>query len=994
MRSARPVTQRSDSINGGDVSFRDRLAYLRKAFGPGVPAAIEAGEAAAGMDHATPFSPGEPIGPYSGYSMVPRTRDFVTGYNIAARPRSRERVSFETLRGLIESYDVAQIAIWHRIDAIRALGWSIIAAPGFHGDASAAIEQATEIVKKPDPGPPAPGKPRRLGMPFNAWVARWLWDVLAYDAGTLYRVTNRRGDVIGLRPFDGTTIAPLLDYWGNTPAPPAEAYVQYANGLPWNWLTANDLVYQPFRPRTSSPYGVAPLESILLNANTDLRFQAFFLQRFTDGNIPEAFAAAPEGWTPSQIEQFQELWDRMLQGDIAVKHQIKWMPGGSKITWSNEKDFDDKFSLFMMRKTLAAYHVTPASVGFTENVNKASGDSQSDVQENVGDSPLASYVEDILSEFLQDDCHLPVVFQFDSGTKAEDRLKQAQTYEIGIKAGMVSADEGREEVYGLPADAERPTPRFFLVGQTPTPLTAIGAPAATDPETFTADKPAPASSASPDREAEADVAQEPVAKDDAPSGGPTSGITSSTGIYGYDLAGRDRDDDERDELVKAELAAFRAFRAKRRRAKSWRDFEFRAVDQLQAHRLNDAGRLAVRKAAGEIAVAGLAVRAADTGRVLMLQRALCEDDPASGMLEFPGGHMESDESPMQGAWREWAEECGQVPPPGELTGQWDHGIYRGHVWTVPDESHVRIGTGRDVVTNPDDPDGDQVEALLWVHPDHLPGNPALRQELADSLHLALPQLRRDVMAKAADDPKAWAAWADNDRAADHWAPLIAAALAAVFAHGRGEQLARDFATTQWVGDRSTVVDAVGVWLIAHGLNPGQRLGAILERVRTDGAMLGLISANQQLGQPIPGGWQPGATHVAAAALATAGIRVPVGEPVGVALVAAAARALIDTTAAGATPAEVAAAMVAALDRPARALAQGEMLTAQAAAAMAVYRKAGIRLGRWLAHPESCDACRVNEAAGLVPLGQRYPSGHADVPAHPSCACAIVPGLEV
>ena len=57
-----------------------------------------------------------------------------------------------------------------------------------------------------------------------------------------------------------------------------------------------------------------------------------------------------------------------------------------------------------------------------------------------------------------------------------------------------------------------------------------------------------------------------------------------------------------------------------------RNFKFAAAGPVQAHNLNDGGRLAVRKAAGEIAVAGLAVLAADTGRVLMLQRAVDPED--------------------------------------------------------------------------------------------------------------------------------------------------------------------------------------------------------------------------------------------------------------------------------------------------------------------------------------------------------------------------------
>lgn len=730
-------------------------SLLTKVFGNREPAAVAAGEAAAGMGMTRPFAPGEPIGPYDGFSRHPRARDFVTGYNIATRPRTHERVAFETLRGMIDSYDVAQICIWHRIDSIRALDWSLVPSRGYHGDVDAAIDHGMRVLAKPD-----------RQTPFSSWLAAYLWDILAFDGGCLFKQRNRRGDVIGLATVDGTTIAPLLDYWGGSPEPPAEAYVQYVQGLPWNWLTRDDLVYQPFRPRTNSPYGTAPLESCLLNANTDLRFQLYFLQRFTDGNIPQAFAAAPENWTPTQIEQFQDIWDAFMLGDQAAKHQIRWMPGGSKITWSNEKQFDDHFSLFLMRKTCAAYHVVPADIGFTEDVNRSSGETQADVQHRVGDLPLAAHVQGVLTRFLQDDLHLPVTFSFDLGQEKEDRLTEAQSWKIYVESGAASADEMREELLGLPADPARPTPRFFATTRLgPVPLLAIeGVAGRVDPETYGPAKdqqalpqpvvpPAgvvPAAGTSDAKAARATTdayqthvreilhAEAPDVAKDAPAG-----ITATTGITGVDLAGR----------RKIELAAFRKFRQHRRRSGDWRDFAFAAVDPVLARRLNDAGRLAVCKDTGHVGVAGLAIRAADTGRVLMLQRALDDTDPAAGCWEFPGGHVEGDETPLRAAWREWAEETGMLPPPGVQTGDWTSpdGVYQGHVWTVEDESCVPIHGDRDTITNPDDPDGDTIEALAWWDPQHLPGNAGVRPELADSLDMVLPELLRGQVVKA--DPK-------------------------------------------------------------------------------------------------------------------------------------------------------------------------------------------------------------------------------------------------
>ncbi|MGA5820822.1 phage portal protein [Kitasatospora sp. NPDC094028] len=756
------------------MRIRDRIA---KVFGNRAPAQMLAGEQAAQMTMESPYAPGTPPAPFDGYSRQPRARDFPAGVNIAARPRLHERVSFHTLRGMIEAYDVAQACIWHRIDSIRALDWSLTPAPGFHGDAEEAIAQGMAVMKKPD-----------RKTPFAGWLAKWLYDTLAYDAGALYRLRNRRGDVIGLMNVDGTTIAPLLDYWGNIPDDGTEAYVQFAQGIPWNWLTRDDLIYEPFRPRNNGPYGVAPLETVLINANTDLRFQAYFLQRFTEGNIPEAFASAPESWSPDQIEQWQSLWDAMMLGDQAAKHQIKWMPGGSGISWSNEKDFSDTFSLFLMRKTCAAFHIVPSDLGFTETVNLSSAESQGDVQHRVGDLPLVAHLEAIITDFLQNDLHLPVVFSFDTGQEKEDRLTLAQAWQIYIDTGMASPDEGREHLLGLPGDPNRPTPRFYSTPRVgPIPLLAIdGVAGRVDPETYgpAHDQPIldqpfvppPGTVPSPGTtDQTASAAAEDVyqgkynqmvhASDltkDAEASAPAGGITSATGISGYDLVhtGDKDDENDRSELTKQEMAAFHRFARARRRDGRWRDFTFQRVAPSRARRLNQTGRLAVRKAAGEVAVAGLAVQAADTGRVLMIQRALDPEDPAGGTFEFPGGHLEGNETPLQGAWREWSEETGCIPPPGVQTGSWTspNGIYAGIVWTVDSESCVPVRSDREI-SNPDDPDGDQAEAIAWWEPATLAGNPAVRPELLATLPDVLAALGiptdDDQVAKAGDaDPKA------------------------------------------------------------------------------------------------------------------------------------------------------------------------------------------------------------------------------------------------
>lgn len=1024
-------------------SIGSTLVRVGKTFGGSVPPAIEAAEARQQMTPQSPFAPGTPIQPYDGYSRQPRTRDFTTGYNIATRPRLHERVSFDTLTGLIDAYDVSQIAIWHRIDTLRSVKYRLVNADWYTGDVEGAAKLGQMVLRKPD---------RRHN--FKNWLGKWLYDALAYDAAPLYRLRNRGGQCIGLLPVDGTTIAPLLDYWGNEPEPPAESHVQYAQGLPWNWLTRDDLIYEPMRAVNKSVYGKAPIESIILNANTDIRFQLHFLQRFTEGNIPEAFAAAPESWSPEQIEQFQNYWDSFMYGEQAVKHQIKWMPGGSTISWTNEREFTDSFSLFMMRKTCACFHVVPTDLGFTDSANYSTGESQADVAHKVGELPLMEWVEEILSQFLVDDLGLPLKFEFDKGEDQDDRLVQAQADDLYIKNSTVSSDEIRQMRFGLATDQERPVPRiYFSERGGPIPLNALyGVAGPVDPETagpadgsplpkmvfpgtpgvqdakvlqapLAVDEYGPAALPPAPPEQPEPPGQAPVGKEAAPgTGGGSSaapaGIDANTGIYGYDLDCGDDEDEDREQVAK-EIAAFRRYSRARRRVGEWRDFRFEHADRVTAHRLNDSGRLAVRKAAGKIAVAGLAVLAADTGRVLMLQRALGDDDPASGKLEFPGGHIEGDESPLAAAWREFCEECGVAAPPGVQTGTWTaNGIYQGIVWTCESESMVPV-RGDSVIPNPDlDPDGDGAEAIMFVDPRDLPGNPMVRDELAASLDDVLPLLlpgdddEPDEVAKATGGARSkWPGWALDLPAADYWGDRVAQAITLLDERTAAE-LARAYLAAnppeQHDPDQNKrdAVAAAALWLASNGPDLAAAVAPIVPGIVTDGWLIGAASADAYLegrSTADTGGWKPGDTRAANAMLDNIG---PSGAPVrqdsadGIADAiahgyhVALGRILVEGTAAGATAAAIGRSLVRALKDLGHAVAAvlDQITSASSGAVTWLCGLRGIGYVEWVTDPASsvCPVCQANEDARPVPLGDPFPSGDTGAPAHPRCRCATIP----
>lgn len=692
---------------------------------PRTPTAIEQSMTRSGMDSTAAMGPGRPLNPLHGYSQPPRAMDYPTSVNISTRTRaSWGLASYDTIRAIYKVYDVGRMCVNHKIDELRSMELMFLPAKGVRGDVADAIVAAEAVLAFPD-----------RERPFDVWLAKWLENAFKFDSAPLYKRRNLDGHVIGLESLDGTTVLPYIDEHGRRPSAPDPAYYQLVHGQVWGWYTHQDIINCQFRPQEDTPFGTAPMESLLLTANTDIRFQWHFLQMFTEGSIPGGFVEVPPDISsPDQVAEWQDYWDATVMGDQAKLHQLLAVPAGTKVTNTKPESFDPTFPEYLMMRTCAAHGVIPQDLGLVKDVNRATGETQTDIQFRVNTLPWVNWVQGILSRYLQQDIGLPVQVKLNTGRDKEDRKADAESWKIYVECGAASPDEMRTELLGLPVDNERPTPRFFNNTRLgPIPLLAIeGVSGKTDPETHgpAADQPAldmpyvgpigiipqaGTTNAAEDLAATDAYQAQERAQMLAQQGVPPQTFPTATVAKG---------------AAERELASFRAFRRSRLRAGDWRDFEFRQLaDPVAAHRLNDAGRAAVFKARGSVVAAGLAVRAADTGRVLMLQRALDDTDPAAGMWEFPGGHREGDEAALEAAYREWSEETGLELPAGHISADWTSpdGIYRCFVYEIGAESELSIGDGRDGST---DPDGDYLEALAWWDPAQLPGNPAVRRELA------------------------------------------------------------------------------------------------------------------------------------------------------------------------------------------------------------------------------------------------------------------------
>lgn len=696
-------------------------------------------------DPLVPFGPGRPIRPATIDPLgadgrpLPRRSEYPVSFNL---PGGGDRVMpWTVLRQLADGVGIIRKCIEIRKGQITQLDWDFVASESafeaamtgaagtaveasraraaMGGDRDAKTEQraampasraawersfrrdnAEQITnlkrwwKHPD---------RIQGWTMEDWLGAAMEEALVLDALSIFPRATLGGDLHSLMILDGSSIKPLLDHTGSTPQPPSPAYQQVLHGFPRGEFTAStaadgeytadSLIYRPRNRRTHSPYGYGPTEQAIQDADLYMKRRLWMNSEYDDGVAPELLINVNANMTPDQLRAYETVFNDMLSGNIAERHRAKMLPAGFVPTLlpSLESRYKPDYDLFLIRMIGNHYDITAQELGFPPSGGLGgAGFDEGDERRNERRAvkPTAKWMAGIINAISGEYLGMPETLEF-SFIFEDDEDEAAESERI--KTGRKTINEGRDEA-GLPRfDVPEADMPLLHVGNTVIPLSGLAARANT--VLTTAAAPAAPAAGKPDTESDQgdteDDEEQPADGEREPAKTPVPRTAKAAGPDG-------------DETGPAPVVA-----------------------------------------------AGLAVQARSTGRVLMLQRALTDGDPASGAWEIPGGCRDGAETPEETARREWAEETGMHVPPGDITGGWQAGGYVGVVLSVPDEDAVNIRGDR-WVTNPDDPDGDVTEALAWWAPADLPGNTALRAELAASLDVVLQALGADDTAKATE----------------------------------------------------------------------------------------------------------------------------------------------------------------------------------------------------------------------------------------------------
>jgi len=385
------------------------------------------------------YSPGQPLQPQH-QNNPPWAFQYQVGRNLVVNPRTEDPrlTPFQVLRTLAETHDITAICWKMMVDQVTGDEWDIVPADkNDRGNHKAAIEEVKHFFYKPD----------KVHL-FNDWLKPYLTDKLQIDAGCLYKRRTRNGKLYSLDYVDGTGIKCLIDDYGRVPQPPYAAYQQIVYGMPYGssspttlGFTTDDIIYRPRYPRTWTQYGFAPTEQILMKINIMMRRDDFHLRYFTKGALPDAglFQVDAE-WTPEQIQQYQELWNDVMSGNINERLAMRFVPKGS-YTPTKEFKFDSSVDEWIARLVAISFGVNPQA--FISAMNRATANMQDQQQTDIGLAPLEKHLEEEFSDIIQNELGFPQLkFKYIDEKKEDAQLTITRDMQY-VDRGILTVDEVR-----------------------------------------------------------------------------------------------------------------------------------------------------------------------------------------------------------------------------------------------------------------------------------------------------------------------------------------------------------------------------------------------------------------------------------------------------------------------------------------------------------------------------------------------------------------------
>lgn len=335
-----------------------------------------------------PQNPISPVAATPGQleSLVGRQFDYAAGYNLRARPRSEEVVTFQQMRALADNCDILRLVIETRKDQLEKQTWAIKPVDD-KKEPDPRCKEVEDFFKTPD------GE-----NTWHTWLRQLLEELFVTDAPTIYPLMTNGNTPYRFELMDGAMIKRVIDMRGRTPDAPLPAYQQILKGVPTVDYTRDELLYFPRNRRVHKVYGYSPVEQVIMTVNISIRRALHQLQYYTEGSTPDLLFQVPPEWNMTQIKEFNDWWQDSLSGNTGARRKAQFVPNG--VTPVNTKDaiLKDGYDEWLAR--IICYAFSVSSQPFIKEMNRATAETAHVMAIQEGLQPIMIWVKSLMDMLI------------------------------------------------------------------------------------------------------------------------------------------------------------------------------------------------------------------------------------------------------------------------------------------------------------------------------------------------------------------------------------------------------------------------------------------------------------------------------------------------------------------------------------------------------------------------------------------------------------------
>jgi HK97 family phage portal protein len=295
---------------------------------------------------------------------------------------------------------------------------------------------------------------------YDVW-GQYLRDVLELDAGVIWLGTNAKGKVVELFCYDASRFLIEMDVHGIV-----QKYWQYSYANPKGYplaFDAEEIVYGKMNNSSEHyPYGFSPLQSIQQEVEVMIQSTRYNKEYFKNNAIPSGIVSAE--MDHDSLTRLKNSWMNDIKGKA---HKLLFI-NSKDVAFTNLNGTNKDMQWLDGQKwyfhlVFGAYGLSPQEVGFYENSNRATGESQERLTIKNAIKPYLKLIEDKINREIIPKVvgHRDIKFQWKLKDSVAEKLEHEQTIQK-LQANVYTINEVRALEGKSPVEwGDKPMALFF-----------------------------------------------------------------------------------------------------------------------------------------------------------------------------------------------------------------------------------------------------------------------------------------------------------------------------------------------------------------------------------------------------------------------------------------------------------------------------------------------------------------------------------------------------